>query len=301
MPRVSSPPRPFPKDLLFALRPGEWVKNLFIFAPLVFSQKLFVGQLFVRTLLTTIFFSLAASSVYLINDVLDIERDRLHPVKRLRPVASQRVTIKKALTASLILGTSSIVLSFALKPSLVALVVFYMGANLAYTLFLKHIVIVDILCISLFFLLRIAVGTVIAGIEFSYPMIFLTFLLALFLGLNKRRQEIICWETVSQEIRPVLKRYKGPFVEQAIKVLAVGLIIAYTFFVMDSQVMRAFGTNHLLYSIPFVGYGVFRYLCLVENGMHGDSPTAILFSDRLTQVNLALWVGICLGVIYFGM
>ena len=289
------------KYLFFALRPQHWVKNFFIFLPLVFGKKLAVWPYNVNTLLVFFAFSLAASVAYLVNDILDVEKDKLHPTKRLRPIASGKVKIRDAYLLAFILACLSVFSLYAINPGLGYLVVFYLAANILYSKILKKIVIVDIFCIGGFFLIRIAVGSIAADVVMSYWIIFMTFLLALFLGFNKRRQELSLPEKKMADHRSVLLEYNEYYIDQMIAVVTSSIVIVYMLYTIDARTVKEFGTHHFIYTVPFVYYGIFRYLYVIHKLRKEGDPTRILFIDKSMQINLILWFFVCVGIIYFGL
>ena len=288
------------KQFFLALRPWQWIKNLFIFLPLIFGGKLLVFPANLMTVLACILFSLAAGVSYLVNDIIDAEKDKLHPTKSNRPVASGKVSKKNAAITALILGVISIVLSFKLNINFGWVVVLYLIFNLIYSVFLKDIVIIDVFCIGGFFLLRIMAGSAVTGIELSHWILIMTVLLALFLGFNKRRQELKLLEDKAKPHRFVLTKYSLYFIDQMITVITSSLIIAYMLYAVDAKTVSEFGTRNLMYSVPFVYYGIFRYLYLIHKVKIEGDPTLVLLSDKMMQINIVLWIGICISVIYFG-
>lgn len=289
------------KNLFFALRPKQWIKNLFIFLPLIFGKKLFVFPVNLKAVAAFFLFSLTAGVVYLINDIMDLEKDKLHPLKRLRPIASGKVSIKQAQITACILGILSILFSFMLDIYFGWIVVGYLIFNFIYTKILKNAVIIDVFCIGGFFLLRIITGSVIAKVEMSHWIIFMTVLLALFLGFSKRRQELQMFEEKAISRRFVLTKYNAHFIDQMTAVITSSIVVVYMLYTVDARTVGEFGTNHLIYSIPFVYYGIFRYLYLVHKRGKGGDPTQILLSDGKMRLNLALWIIVCIAVIYFGL
>lgn len=282
-----------------ALRPKQWIKNLFIFLPLIFGKKLFIFPVNLKSLLAFILFSLAASVAYLINDIIDIQKDKLHPIKCLRPIASAKVSIKQATVVAFMLSILSIVLSFMLDIYFGSIVVIYLVLNFVYSKILKDLVIIDVFCIGGFFLLRIAAGATVTGVELSHWIIIMTTLLALFLGFTKRRQELILLKSIAIHHRSVLTKYSLYFIDQIIAVITSSIVIAYMLYAVDVRTIEEFGTNHLIFSAIFVYYGIFRYLYLIHKLHSEEDPTHILLSDRAMQINIALWLIVCVIVIYF--
>ncbi|MFA5337279.1 MAG: decaprenyl-phosphate phosphoribosyltransferase [Candidatus Omnitrophota bacterium] len=289
------------KYLIFSLRPKHWVKNLFIFFPLIFGKKLFFFADMINASMAFLIFSLASGVVYLVNDIIDIKNDRIHPTKRLRPIASGKVKLREAKILAFVVAVVSIVSSFYLNVNFGLVIISYFTLNFIYSKYLKKEVIIDVFCISIFFLLRILAGCVVAEIVMSHWIIIVIILLALFLGFNKRRQELRILEHKAALHRQVLARYDTYFIDQTIAVITPSLVVAYTLYTVDARTIKEFGSSHLLYSIPFVYYGIFRYLYLIHR-LHVDGdPVRILFSDRKLRITLLLWVIVCVVVIYFGI
>ncbi len=286
------------KYLFFSLRPKQWIKNLFIFLPLIFGQKLFVFPANLKTVIAFCLFSLAASVVYLVNDIIDIEKDKIHPTKCLRPIASGKVSIRQATVAAFILGIVSIALSFMLNVYFAYTVIIYIVFNFIYSKVLKDAVIIDVFCIGGFFLLRIIAGAIVAATGISHWIIIMTVLLALFLGFNKRRQELKLFEVKATYHRRVLTKYSLYFIDQMIAVITSSIVIAYMLYTVDARTVGEFGTNNLTFSIPFVYYGIFRYLYLIHKVKIDGDPTSVLLSDRMLQLNIVLWIVVCSAAIY---
>ena len=288
------------KDLIKAMRPNQWIKNMFVFLPLVFGKKIFSYPENFKTGLAFIAFTCASASVYLLNDILDIQADRAHPGKSLRPIASGRVSVPFAFIAAMLLALGAIALSLVVDFYLGCVVIIYLLLNILYSRILKHRVLVDVGCIGCFFLLRIAAGSVASNVELSHWIIFLTALLALFLGFNKRRQELQLSDEASAH-RRVLLQYDHYFIDQMISVVTSSIVVVYMLYTVDPATISRFGTEHLIYSIPFVYYGIFRYLYLVHKIQVDGDPTKALLFDLRMQVNLFCWIAVCVTVIYFGL
>lgn len=287
------------KYLFFALRPKQWIKNFFIFLPLVFGQKLFVHPNNLKAVVAFLLFSITSSVVYLINDIVDVEKDKLHPTKRLRPIASGKLMVREAWIAAIILGTMGIACSFLLDIYFGMVVVAYIAFNFLYSKMLKDAVIIDVFCIGVFFLLRIIAGSIVAKVQMSHWIIFMTVLLALFLGFNKRRQELIMLGKSAAHHRLALNQYNTYFIDQMILVITSSLVVCYALYTVDSETVKKFESTHLIYSIPFVYYGIFRYLYLIHKLKKEGDPTRILLSDKKMQLNLVIWLLVCVAVVYF--
>jgi 4-hydroxybenzoate polyprenyltransferase len=286
------------RALFFSLRPQQWVKNFFIFLPLIFGQKLFSFPDNLRTLEAFFLFSLAASAGYLINDIADFEKDKVHSRTRLRPIASGKLSVPKAKAAAWVLGAVSLSLSYLLSVPFGLIVTAYLLLNMIYSVFLKEIVILDVFCIGFLFILRVVAGGVVAGVELSHWIVVMTGLLALFLGFNKRRQELRASQKEDHALRKVLMDYNVGFIDQMIAIVTSSIVVAYMLYTTDARTTAFFGNKNIMLSIPFVYYGIFRYLYLIHRlNVEGD-PTRILFRDRSTQLNLVLWLAICVFAIY---
>ena len=287
------------KYLLFSMRMKQWIKNLFILLPLIFGKKLLIFPANFKNVLAFFAFSLVASATYIINDIVDIEKDKIHPTKRLRPIASGKVRIWHAIIAAIVLGISSIALSFMINTYLGYILVAYFMFNILYSYMLKEIVIIDVFSIGVFFLLRIMAGSIAAGVVLSHWIIIMTMLLALFLGFNKRRQELKLLKNKAIYHRRVLIKYNPYFIDQMIAVITSSIVISYTLYTVDARTIKEFGTENLIWSVPFVYYGIFRYLYLIHKVKKEGDPTRILLSDKMLQLNIALWICVCIAVIYF--
>lgn len=274
--------------LLAAMRPKHWAKNVFVLAPLVFAGKLFEPAATATTLAAFAAFCALSSAVYLLNDVLDREADRLHPLKRLRPIASGAVAVPLAATASLVLAAGALLGAWAIGPRFAAVAGGYLAMNVAYSLALKRIVIVDVMIVAAGFLLRAWGGAVAIGVAISQWLILCTGLVALFLGFVKRRQEIAALGGSSAQ-RPILREYSLPFLDQMISIVTASTVLAYALYAFSDEVALKLGTRHLGLTIPFVLFGIFRYLYLVHVKGEGENPTSLVLADPPFGVNVALW------------
>ena len=286
------------KLLFFALRPKQWVKNLFIFLPLLFGGKAFDRESSIQALAAAIIFSVMASSVYLINDVLDKTKDKLHRTKKLRPVASGRVSLSSALVTAGLLNGTALWAGFCLNRGFGVLLLGYFALNLVYTFYLKTMLIIDIFCLSVFYFLRVQAGALVAEVELSHWIIMMTMVLAMFLGFNKRRGEIAVLQRNASAHRPVLADYNLYFIDQMIGVLTASIIVFYTLYTVDAGTILNVGSTNLIFSIPFVYYGIFRYFFLVHRRRKGEDPTAVILSDRPLQACILAWACVCAVVLY---
>ena len=287
------------RDFFELARPAQWVKNVFVLAPLVFSQRFFQPTEVISAAIAFVAFCLASSASYILNDVMDHERDREHPLKCRRPIASGRVQVPAALAVAGSLATTAIGLSWTLGPPFLGVLGGFLLVQLLYSTALKSIVVVDVATIALLFVMRAAGGVIAIGARMS-PWLFLcTFLLAMFLGLGKRRHEIALLEGDATAHREVLGRYKVRLLDQLITVVAMTTIVVYTVYTVWPSVEAKLGTERLYYTVPFVVLGVFRYLFLVYGREEGGSPTDLLLGDIPLQVAIAGWIVTVFLLLYF--
>ena len=286
------------KPLLTSLRPHQWTKNLVVFAALALSKHLFEWGPLLRTVEAFLVFCGLSGAVYLVNDVSDLERDRLHPVKRLRPIARGDLSPRTALLFAGILAVSSAALSFLLSPSFAACAVAYLVLNLLYSFKVKEVVILDVLFLSLGFVLRAVGGATVVKVEISDWLLVCTFLLALFLSLSKRRHELTSLNDSASEHRRILAEYSPYLLDQMISVVTASCVTAYVFYTLAKETRDKYQTDKLSWTIPFVLYGIFRYLYLVHQKEQGGSPTDILLTDRPLLVDVALWGATLVAIVY---
>lgn len=285
--------------LFRALRVYQWSKNLLVLAALIFARQLLVPEQVLRSLGAFAAFCLAASATYLFNDVLDVETDRAHPKKRTRPIASGAISVPAALALSLGLFVAAAALGWVIRPAFLAALVFYIALTLSYSAFLKHFIIIDVIAVALGFVTRAMAGAIALNVAFSNWLVVCTLFLALFLGLSKRRHEITLLETGAINHRKVLFHYSVHFLDQLILITAGGALITYTIYTCSPEVVRSFGTDKLYLTLPFVVYGLFRYLFLVHHRTGGGDPSSTLLSDWPLGVTVVLWGLACVGLLYF--
>jgi len=284
------------KGLIITLRPHQWVKNLFVIAPLVFSRELFDWQPALLSVVAFFIFCFLAGAVYALNDLIDAERDRAHPVKRNRPIASGKVPPAVAASMSAALTAGSLVGGAFVSPEFAAVCAAYLILNVAYSFKLKHWPYVDVLCIALGFLFRILAGSYAAGVAASNWLLVCTFLLALFLALGKRKQEMARTEGT----RPVLDLYNPAVVTWAMRVCAVLTLAAYAGYTLDPHTQEMFGTALLPIGIPFAAVGVFRFLNIVNRSTEsGHSPTEEMLRDLPFVTTVILWSALNVYFIYW--
>jgi 4-hydroxybenzoate polyprenyltransferase len=284
--------------LVTALRPRQWTKNLLVFAGLIFSQGLHDPALVARAVLAFAIFCLLSGGVYLINDVVDAERDRAHPQKRSRPVASGRLPARVAMIAGIAILAGASVAAFLLSAPFGAVAVAYAVLLTAYSAGLKHVVIVDGLIIAAGFVLRALGGVLVLGIELSHWLLLCTILLALFLTFGKRRHELIALEAGAADHRPILSEYSPQLLDQMIAVVTASTLMAYALYTMAPETQVRLGTTRLPLTIPFVLYGIFRYLYLLYRRDLGGDPSEHLLTDRALLIDVALWGAAVVVILY---
>lgn len=283
--------------LLSALRPRQWIKNVFLFAALVFAGELRRPEAVIRVLEAFGIFCMLSSAAYLINDVRDREADRMHPEKRRRPVASGEIGPGLAVGAAVVLAIAALVAAFALAPALGGVATAYLLLNLAYSFGLKRVVVLDVMIVATGFLLRALAGAVVIDVAISRWLILCTGLLALFLGFVKRRQEIAAMEGEAVT-RPILKEYSLPFLDQMIAIVTGATVVAYSLYAFSPEVALKLGTEHMGLTIPFVLFGIFRYLYLVHQRGVGESPTTVFLTDVPLILDVLLWGGAVVVALY---
>jgi 4-hydroxybenzoate polyprenyltransferase len=284
-------------SIVLSLRPRQWVKNLFVFAGLVFAQRLFTPSLWPALEAFAIFCGLSGA-VYLLNDVADRAKDRLHPDKRRRPVASGALSPGAAMTAALVIIAGALAASAALSRPLAAVALAYVVLLVAYSVWLKHVVIVDVLVVAAGFVLRAVAGAVAIEVEISGWLLICTILSALFLALGKRRHEYLTLGEAAIQHRPILADYSAGLLDQMIAVVTASTVTAYALYTMSPETVAKFDTHWLPATLPFVLYGVFRYLYLLYHRQLGGNPSEAFLSDRPLMLNTLLWIIAVMVIIY---
>lgn len=285
-------------NLLVSVRPGEWTKNTFVFAGLVFGRRLTEPEAVAASVAAFLIFCALAGAVYLVNDVADRERDRQHPRKRLRPIASGALSPRTALGAAAVLAVCGVAASWWLRPAFGLIATSYVTLLALYSGPLKHIVIIDVLTIAIGFVLRVAAGAVAVDVPMSQWLLVCTILLALFMGLSKRRHELTLLADGAIEHRRILQEYSPYLLDQMISVVTASTLIAYVFYATSEETAAKFGTSLLGLTIPFPLYGIFRYLYLIHRREGGGSPAELLLYDRPLLACVALW-GLAVVVIIY--
>ena len=284
--------------LLKTMRPKQWTKNVFVFAALVFDRKLFHLDVLLKTVIAFIILCLISGTVYLINDLVDLEKDRRHPVKRKRPLPSGKLPPGVAIAAAVVIPLVALPVAFLLHPAVGIIVLSYLALMVAYSFILKNIVIVDVLTIAAGFVLRVAAGVPIVQVaRFSPWMYVCTALLALFLGFGKRRHELTLLKGEANYHRAILSEYNLHLLDEMMAVVTSTTVIAYSLYTFSAEGLPP---NHLMMlTIPFVLYGIFRYLYLIHVKNQGGTPEEILLSDKPLLLDIALWGLAVIIILYF--
>lgn len=285
-------------SLIISLRPGQWTKNLLVFAPLLFAVKLFDVLAVTRAAGGFAVFCALSSVVYLINDVMDREGDRQHPRKRTRPIAAGDISVRTALLAATVLGLVALGGAALMGWRFAAVAASYVALQTLYSVVLKHIVIIDALTLAIGFVLRAIAGAVVIDVVISHWLFVCTILLALFIALAKRRHELVLLADGAASHRPILDEYSAYLLDQMIAVVTASTLIAYIFYTISPETEQKFGTSWLGLTIPFPLYGIFRYLYLVHRREGGGSPSDLLLNDRPLLACVTLWVIAVVLIVY---
>ena len=283
--------------LLASLRPRQWVKNLFVFAGVIFSQQMLTPLLWTAVAAFAIFCGLSGA-MYLFNDVADAARDRLHPTKRFRPIASGRLSRRTASVAGALLLAGSLAAAFRINVPFGLVALAYGVLLTAYSVWFKHLVILDVLTVAAGFVLRAVAGAVAVDVEISGWLLICTILLALFLALGKRRHEYRSLARDASLHRPILAEYSEGFLDQMISVVTASTVTAYALYTMSPETVAKFHTRLLPLTLPFVLYGIFRYLYLLYRRDLGGSPSDLVVGDRALLLDALLWMLATFAIIY---
>jgi 4-hydroxybenzoate polyprenyltransferase len=281
-------------DIIKALRPNQWTKNAVVFAAFVFafwdnSQELTLQSGLIKIIPAIIIFCFVSSGIYIINDIRDLESDRIHPNKRFRPIAAGKISIKTAWIMASILLSCSLIAAWTLSAPFFTVISIYVIMQIVYSAGLKHVALVDVFVIASGFVLRAIAGAVVINVKISPWLLICTFLLALFLALCKRRHEIISLKSDDTAQRKSLEAYDAKLLDQLISISAGATVVFYSIYTLWPDTVEKFGTNALSYTIPFVIFGIFRYLDLAYRQEKGDRPDKILLTDIPILVTVALY------------
>ena len=303
--RTTAPPRPLGPPALrpflmlaASMRPLQWLKNLFVFAPLIFAQRLTERTSLNLALLAFGAFCLLSAATYLLNDILDRERDRLHPIKRQRPIAAGDLSLGAAAAGGLLVLGGGVALAVWLGPPFLYAALVYLALQLAYSVGLKRVVILDVFTVSAGFVARVLGGAFAVGVPASSWLLVCTVLIALFLSLAKRRHELLLLGDLAEEHRGSLTQYSIRLLDQMIGVVAPATVVAYALYTLDPVTVAKFGGYELVYTVPFVLYGLFRYLYLVHRHEGGGEPDRTLLTDLPLLLNVLLYGATVILLVY---
>lgn len=281
------------------MRPRHWTKNVFLFAALVFGQKLTEPLAVGRAVAGFICFCLAASAVYIFNDIIDREVDRLHPEKRTRPIAAARVTVGSAAVLSALCAGAALIAGLVLGLTFALVVLAYIVLVVLYTLILKKVMILDCVVISIGFCLRAIAGAMVVGVFISPWLVVCTFALCLFLAFAKRRAELTQLCEDGEPFRHALAGYTPELLTHMVNVTSGLAVVCFLLYAMDERTLKLFGTSDLVYTTPLVLYCVFRFSATMQKGGFSD-PVQLILTDRPFQIGLVLWIAACVGIVYSG-
>lgn len=285
-------------DLFKLIRPHHYIKNLFILMPVFFAGELNDLNLFLRASVAFVAFSIAASAIYVFNDYLDTEEDRLHPTKKLRPLASGAVSMRTGLILACVLAIAGTLLMAALSLQALAVLGFYLALNVGYSLHLKHVAIIDVTIISIGLVMRLFVGSVVTSTPLSSWIVIMTFLLALFIALAKRRDDTLLFLNTGKKMRKVIDGYNLQLIDGAMSIMASVVIVAYLLYTTSTAIIQRLQTEHVYLTTLFVIIGVMRYLQITFVQLESGSPTRIVIRDRFLQVTILAWALSFVWIIY---
>ncbi len=287
------------KNLIQLLRIPQWIKNLFVFVPLLFSLHLFEYNYFIKSLYGFILFSFSSSLIYVFNDIIDVKSDAAHPVKKLRPLPSGKIKILTAWIIATVLLIAVLVASVYLPMDFNYFLYGFIALNIIYSLIFKHIVILDIFSIAAGFTIRVLAGAVIISVPVSSWLILTTMFISLFLGVMKRHSELVQMSDVENHVtRKVLSDYSTTFTNQMATVAAAGVIICYALYTVAQRTVQVFGTESLIYTTPFVVFGIFRFMYLEYLNKKGENTTQIMLTDFQMIVTVLLYVLTTVLIVY---
>ncbi|MCB1112485.1 MAG: decaprenyl-phosphate phosphoribosyltransferase [Chlamydiales bacterium] len=283
-------------QLLKLMRIKQWAKNIFVYTGLIFSEKYNDIHFLIAVTLAAIAFSFVSSSVYVINDIVDRDSDKMHPKKRYRPLAAGTVSITAAVILAAALFIGGLGLGYYVSPAVACIILVYVVINTLYSFKLKNIVILDVFCISAGFMLRIFAGTIGVGIPPSKWLLLCGLMITLFLGFAKRRAELIAFSSSGTKPRQVLQNYGGLLLDELIAICATGVIIGYSLYTMDPETVLVHKTQSLIYTVPFVIYALFRYIYILHHGEKAEDPSTDIFTDKHILVSVIAWAGMTLFI-----
>jgi len=287
------------KKYFSLIRLKQWIKNFFVFAPLLFSKHLFEIEYFYKAFIAFLSFCFVSSSVYVINDIIDREKDKLHPKKKLRPIASGQIGLLQAFLILFIFLVSSILTSLKLNYKIAIIIAFYFVLNFSYSFWLKNIVILDIMTISVGFILRVIAGGEAIDVKISNWLILSTFFISIFLAAMKRRSELALFENNDLLTRKVLSEYSTYFADLIGVISASALLISYALYTINENTIEYFGNDYIFYSNIFAAFGIFRFMYLSYKKSKGENATEVMLTDLPMMINLILYVLFIIFVVYY--
>lgn len=286
------------RGLIRTMRPKQWTKNGFVFAGILFDQQLDSAEAMWRVLVAFALLCMVASTIYLINDLVDIERDKLHPKKKNRALPSGQLPVSWAIVAAIILPVVAIGVSLSLDISLTLILVGYLALHIAYSFYLKNIVILDVFAIAAGYPLRVVAGIVVIDVTNFSPWLYVCAgALALFLAIGKRRQELILMAEAAGDFRATFKDYNLPLLDDMLRMVTTGCVLTYALYTIEAETIRSTG-DYMLLTLPFVVYGMFRYLYLIHVRGEGSAPDELLFKDMWLLADIVLWVLAVIAILY---
>lgn len=276
------------------VRPKQWIKNLFVFSAVIFSRNMFNLVFLEKSFLTFISFCLISSCVYILNDIVDIEKDKKHPKKKYRPLASGAVSRTEAIMLIILLVPFAVMFSFQNGKALGVIILLYFINNLAYSFKVKQIVIVDVMSIAIGFLLRVIGGAISINVEISPWLLLCTLLLSLFLGFSKRRNELLLLETNADKHRRALGDYSLEFIDSMLSIVTASTVMAYSLYTFSAT-----DNSYMMLTIPFVLYGIFRYQYIIYMKNEGGTPEDTVIEDKPLMIDILLWIATSILILYF--
>lgn len=287
------------KALLSILRIPQWIKNFFLFAPLIFSKHLFEAGYFWTEVIAFAVFCLISSAAYIINDIADRDVDRRHPIKRTRPLAAGTMNIPTAVVLALFLLAVSVALAKDLPINFQLVAMLYIVMNVAYSFWLKHVILLDVFIVAAGFMIRVLAGAYAINVATSHWLVLCTLFVSLFLSTSKRRGELVMSQQIEgYEGRAVLRQYDLASIDQIMTVAAAGMAISYALYTVAERTVTMFGTENLIFTTVFVLFGIFRYFILIKTKPMEDNPVRLLLGDLLIMVNIFAWFITCVVIIY---
>jgi|LWDU01.1.fsa_nt_gi 4-hydroxybenzoate polyprenyltransferase len=286
------------KSLIKLMRPHQYIKNIFIFLPLFFALKITNIVLFGNAFIAFVAFSLVSSAVYILNDYFDIVEDRLHPRKKDRPLASGLISNFQAMVTMLILTVGGFSLITLLPMSAIIYLSIYVLINIAYSSYLKHVAIVDVTIIAVGFVIRLFVGSIATGVPLSMWIVIMTFLLALFIALAKRRDDVIIFNKTGKKMRKAIDGYNVQLLDISMAITASVVIVTYILFATSLGTVEKFNSQYVYLTSIFVIVGIMRYLQIVFVNLNSGSPTTIILKDRFIQTNILAWIASFFWILY---